>query len=157
MWGPLGTDPYQSCTVQSIRWVTFCHFCQICVTFCQIGCLVFRYQHDHFFDKRAYGKGKKLSVISCLIWMFVQCCKFILFTYQELLKPRRASVATSVAQKHLGVGNHESPVRSRSPNHIQKVNLKYLSCFFGCTLFFYKSQYGLKFLALCNSSIFCKS
>ena len=40
--------------------VIFCHFCQI-------GCLVFRYQHDQFKDKRAYGKGKKLYVISCLI------------------------------------------------------------------------------------------
>jgi len=48
--------------------------------------------------------------------------------HSELSKPRRASVATSVAQKHLGVGNHESSVRSRSPNHIQKATRKLPAC-----------------------------
>lgn len=48
--------------------------------------------------------------------------------HSELSKPRRASVATSVAQKHLGVGNHESPVRSRSPNHMQKATRKIPTC-----------------------------
>lgn len=48
--------------------------------------------------------------------------------HSESSKPRRASVATSVAQKHLGVGNHETPMRSRSPNHMQKPTRKITAC-----------------------------
>jgi len=44
--------------------------------------------------------------------------------HSESAKPRRASFAASVAQKHLGVVSHETPVRSRSPHHMQKVTRK---------------------------------
>jgi len=48
--------------------------------------------------------------------------------HSELSKPRRASVATTGAQKHLGVGNYGSLGRSRSPNHIQKPTRKMPAC-----------------------------